>query len=322
MIFDDFRWFSMIFDDFRWFSMIFRWFCFNICKTNLKINFILSTATVRIRERKRLKNISVTFQNLWHSSICDGVAFVIFHYLLYCRIPYSSGSQTSPVRGPLIIIWWSAKQNILICIGISGPPVVRGADFGNHWLTVYLMFSIRDIIVSVTYQYLWHISICDISVSVTYQYLCHISICDISVSVTYQYLWHISICDIISICGISASVMLWHLWRVRVWDMHFQEESLICKIIYTRENSLTMTSYQNLLVPLPTICAFQISFKLFRYSDHLSRETIKKLRLRHQCGWPWALVSLCALQGSIFWQKDYIFFLIINFYAYTMEQAT
>jgi len=127
MIFDDFRWFSMIFDDFRWFSMIFRWFCFNICKTNLKINFILSTATVRIRERKRLKNISVTFQNLWHSSICDGVAFVIFHYLLYCRIPYSSGSQTSPVRGPLIIIWWSAKQNILICIGISGPlqPISR-----------------------------------------------------------------------------------------------------------------------------------------------------------------------------------------------------
>ncbi len=45
----------------------------------------------------------------------------------------ASGSQTFRVRGPLGIIWWSAKQKVLICIGIRVPRVVRGADFGNHW---------------------------------------------------------------------------------------------------------------------------------------------------------------------------------------------
>jgi len=32
-----------------------------------------------------------------------------------------SGSQTFPMRGPLRIIWWSAKHKLLICIGIHGP---------------------------------------------------------------------------------------------------------------------------------------------------------------------------------------------------------
>jgi len=47
------------------------------------------------------------------------------------------GSQTFPVCGPLRIIWWSAKHIILISIGIRGPPVVRGAYFGNHWLALW-----------------------------------------------------------------------------------------------------------------------------------------------------------------------------------------
>ncbi len=43
---------------------------------------------------------------------------------------YNSGFQTFLLRGPLKI---SAKQKILVCIGIGGPLVVSGADFGNHW---------------------------------------------------------------------------------------------------------------------------------------------------------------------------------------------
>jgi len=32
---------------------------------------------------------------------------------------------------------WSAKHKILICVGIRGPLVVRGADFGNHWVSPF-----------------------------------------------------------------------------------------------------------------------------------------------------------------------------------------
>ncbi len=43
-----------------------------------------------------------------------------------------SGPQTFPERGPFRIIWWSSKHKILNCVGIRGPLVVLGADFGNH----------------------------------------------------------------------------------------------------------------------------------------------------------------------------------------------
>jgi len=67
---------------------------------------------------------------------------------------WSSGSQTFPVRGPLRVIWWSAKHKILSSFSSipwfllrfadhfsqsRGPPMVRGADFGNHCIKVMVI---------------------------------------------------------------------------------------------------------------------------------------------------------------------------------------
>jgi len=57
---------------------------------------------------------------------------LIEEFFYFSLLNYISGSQTFLVRGPLRKIWWSAKDKILNYIGIRGPPVVRGADFGNH----------------------------------------------------------------------------------------------------------------------------------------------------------------------------------------------
>jgi hypothetical protein len=46
----------------------------------------------------------------------------------YLSFPNNSISQPFPESGPIQKCWCSAKHKILI----GGPPVVRGADFGNY----------------------------------------------------------------------------------------------------------------------------------------------------------------------------------------------
>jgi len=68
----------------------------------------------------------------------DNFLKYIFDLLELRTIHLGSGSQTFLVRGPLRKIWLSAKDKILNYIGIRGPPVVRGVDFGNHCTRVSL----------------------------------------------------------------------------------------------------------------------------------------------------------------------------------------
>ncbi len=59
--------------------------------------------------------------------------------------PYSSGSQTFPERGPLRIIWWSAKHKMLISIEIRGPlqPILRTTSGPRSRLWESLPYSVE-----------------------------------------------------------------------------------------------------------------------------------------------------------------------------------
>jgi hypothetical protein len=96
------------------------------------------------KKNKREKRINFSFFSI---STCfnDKTDSVLLKWQSNKRSNQStavSGYQTFPVRGPLRIIWWSSERKILIFYRDSrttsanladGPPVVRGADFGNHW---------------------------------------------------------------------------------------------------------------------------------------------------------------------------------------------